>query len=244
MSETLLGIPIDTASINDITRATKLMLRKKTRDHVLWIVTANPELFVHARRDPILRETLQQTDVIVPDGIGIVLALLLLRRHRLHRVTGIELLSHLIATIDSREFFFFGGHESIVKTAAEQLDIPNWHHGYGSNLDDPGATDATGAIIAINRSNARILCVGLGSPKQEHWIAEHRNDFEQVRVVIGVGGIFDILAGALPRAPRFLRRCGLEWLWRLYIEPQRIKRAWNAVVIFPYPVSRYRTHAT
>ena len=81
-----------------------------------------------------------------------------------------------------------------------------------------------------------VLFVALGAPKQTLWIEQHRKTLEQasVKIAVGVGGAFAMIAGTLPRAPLILRRHHLEWLWRLVLEPKRIKRIWNAVVVFPF----------
>jgi len=93
--------------------------------------------------------------------------------------------------------------------------------------------DADQIIQAVNTSGAKLLLVAYGAPKQDLWIAKHLSKMPTVRVAIGVGGTFDFLSGTIKRAPRWLRSLGLEWLWRLILQPWRIKRIWTAVVIFP-----------
>ncbi len=79
----------------------------------------------------------------------------------------------------------------------------------------------------------QVLLVAFGHPRQESWIASHRNDFADLRAVVGVGGTFNFWAGRIKRAPAWMRTIGLEWLWRLSQEPKRWRRIWNAVVVFP-----------
>ncbi|MGH2526820.1 MAG: WecB/TagA/CpsF family glycosyltransferase, partial [Actinomycetota bacterium] len=78
------------------------------------------------------------------------------------------------------------------------------------------------------------VLVGIGAPKQERWIAEHADDIQSARILIGVGGAFDMWAGRLRRAPRPLHRVGLEWAWRLALEPGRFPRIVRATVVFPF----------
>ena len=86
----------------------------------------------------------------------------------------------------------------------------------------------------------RVLLVAYGAPKQTLWITQHRQELaaKGIRIAIGIGGALEMLSGSLPRAPRILRQLHLEWLWRLFLEPHRLHRIWNAVVIFPLLVRK------
>jgi N-acetylglucosaminyldiphosphoundecaprenol N-acetyl-beta-D-mannosaminyltransferase len=92
------------------------------------------------------------------------------------------------------------------------------HHGYFKKEDEKDIIDK------INKSGANILLVALGAPKQELWIEEYKQDLQHVRVAIGVGGSFDVMAEAVKRAPVFFQKCGLEWFYRLIKQPSRAKR--------------------
>ena len=85
-------------------------------------------------------------------------------------------------------------------------------------------------IKKINKAKPKILLVGLGSPKQEKWIYENLAKIPSVKVAIGVGGAFDFISGRIKRAPEFLQKIGLEWLWRLVLQPWRIKRVSKGVI--------------
>jgi len=104
---------------------------------------------------------------------------------------------------------------------------------------DSDPTDHT-LVKKINDSGAEILLVGFGAPKQEMWIQQHLEQLKHVKIAIGIGGTFDFIAGIIPRAPKVMRQMGLEWLFRLYKQPKRIKRIWNAAIIFPYQIIRDR----
>jgi len=86
----------------------------------------------------------------------------------------------------------------------------------------------------IRAAAPTIVLVGLGAPKQERWIVRHAADFPSARVMMGVGGAFDMWAGRLPRAPGLLHRLGLEWAWRLALEPHRLRRITRATLVFPF----------
>ena len=98
----------------------------------------------------------------------------------------------------------------------------------------PPHADAEDETVEVIRSAApTIVLVGLGAPKQERWIERHADAFPSVRIMIGVGGAFDMWAGSKRRAPRAFRTLGLEWLWRLALEPRRLPRILRATVVFP-----------
>jgi N-acetylglucosaminyldiphosphoundecaprenol N-acetyl-beta-D-mannosaminyltransferase len=91
-------------------------------------------------------------------------------------------------------------------------------------------------INELRAASPEIVFVALGHPKQEQWIDQYRNLLPTIRLFIGCGGALDFVAGVAKRAPTWMRKIGLEWLWRLAIEPKRIKRIFNAVIVFPFTV--------
>lgn len=97
----------------------------------------------------------------------------------------------------------------------------------------PREVDAQEIVDRVNASGAKLLLVAYGAPTQDLWIAKHLSQMPTVRVAMGVGGTFDFLSGNVQRAPRFMRSIGMEWLWRVILQPWRIKRIWTAVVTFP-----------
>ena len=102
----------------------------------------------------------------------------------------------------------------------------------GGEIIDPFFTDED-LIGRINDAAPRILLVALGQGKQEKWIFAHLDKLPSVKLAVGVGGSFDYISGLTPRAPKFLRRAGLEWLYRLIREPKRWPRILNAIIVFP-----------
>jgi N-acetylglucosaminyldiphosphoundecaprenol N-acetyl-beta-D-mannosaminyltransferase len=102
----------------------------------------------------------------------------------------------------------------------------------------PSEEDAPNIIKKINDSGARLLLVAYGSPAQDFWINQHLLNLTSVRVAMGIGGTFDFLSGSIKRAPKWMQSSGLEWVWRLLMQPSRIGRIYTAVIRFPLLVFR------
>jgi N-acetylglucosaminyldiphosphoundecaprenol N-acetyl-beta-D-mannosaminyltransferase len=206
-----------------------------------WIVTANPEILLHAHRDAGYAQVLKQADVRLVDGFGLWL-LLSLAGHKTTRVTGVDLAEALaqLAVQKSLKVALVGGDPGIAKQAATHLTtrFPGLmvETEEGGRINADGTDDVAGEE-ARNRLTffaPDILLVAFGHPKQERWIARYLADFPSVKIAVGVGGTFDVWAGKMKRAPHVLRTIGLEWMWRLVHEPKRIIRILNAVIVFPF----------
>lgn len=198
------------------------------------IYTPNPEIVMGAKEDNRLRELLNKGDLITADGIGLIYASRVKKRPLKERVTGLDLSIKLLnmANENNYSLYLLGGKDGVAKTAAENIkkDYPNiriagYHHGYfkGSHTGYNSHEEEMEVIEDINHSNPDIIFVGLGFPRQEIWIDSNK---EKIRgkVIIGNGGVMDILSGNLKKTPEFIRKIGLEWLHRLIREPSRIKR--------------------
>lgn len=195
------------------------------------VITLNPEMVMLARRQPMLAQVIQNAELVIADGAGIVFYC------RLHgktqpRSPGIELAESLLqyaGTGDSPcSVFFYGGNQGIAQKAAEtwqqrapQLQIKT-AHGYLS--DD----EVEELLLTLEQEQPRIILVALGVPRQEQWINQHRHLCPNT-IWIGVGGSFDIWAGVKVRAPAWMNRFYLEWLYRLYQEPWR----WRRMLVLP-----------
>jgi N-acetylglucosaminyldiphosphoundecaprenol N-acetyl-beta-D-mannosaminyltransferase len=206
----------------------------------LWLVTANPEILLEARKNPQYKETLKRASLRLVDGFGLFLAMLILRR-KTKRLTGVELSEHLLQFGWHRELRigFFGGENGEAEHAAEDARMAykgiQIHVEQGGTVNREGKEDSATeeARHRMTMFSPQVLLVAMGHPRQERWIDAHRAEFPELKAVVGVGGTFNYWAGFSKRPPLWMRTLGLEWLGRLIMEPKRWKRIWQAVVVFP-----------
>ncbi len=188
------------------------------------VVTLNAEMVMQGRQHDALAGVMRSAEVVIPDGAGVVLYLRS-QGIRSRRCPGIELAAALIkmAADQGQPLFFYGGTPEVAAAAAAhwQQKFPNLNltsqHGFIPPEQMPQLLDK------LQKHQPRLILVGLGVPRQELWIAQHRHLCPH-STWIGVGGSFDIWAGVKSRAPKFLRENNLEWLYRLYKEPWRWRR--------------------
>lgn len=199
------------------------------------IATVNPEFVMAAQHDGDFLRILNSTDLNVADGIGLQLAAKIAHVKIGERVTGVDLTWTLarLAAEKGYSLFLLGAAEGVARKAGEALvkSVPRLKIA-GAYA---GAPDEDGIVELINDSGADILCVAFGSPKQEKFIFENRDKLK-AKIAMGVGGTFDYIAGVVPRAPLWMRNMGLEWLYRLFMQPKRVNRIITAVVRFPFRV--------
>ncbi len=216
-------------------------------DRAARVFTPNPEILLRARREPAYAHVLAGADLALPDGTGVALVLSIREGRAIRRWPGVELGGLLLRLAAER-----GDRVALLGSAPDVAEraILRWRSvlptldacvvapGVTIGDDGIGATpaDESASVDAIRRAAPAIVLVGLGAPKQERWIARHTESFASVRILIGVGGAFDMWAGRHRRAPRALHAVGLEWVWRLALEPRRLPRIVNAVVVFPLRV--------
>ena len=220
----ILGVPVDMV---DKEQASAVFAEIFQQPGCSMIVTPNSEIVQNASKDEELRSLIASADLIIPDGIGLVYASKVMGCPLSERVTGIDFLESIIARLaqTGESIFFFGNKPGVADEAADRmkkkypgLRVAGTQNGYFQPEEE--------ALIVkqINESGADFLCVALGAPKQERFIAQHRDEFTSVRGAIGVGGSLDVWAGNLKRAPEFYRNHGLEWLYRFIQQPTRFKR--------------------
>lgn len=220
--ENVLGFQVDCIDFNCLFEKIKSAISNK---ELINIVTLNAEMTIFALEDKELADIILNSSVVIPDGVGVIWAL---RRKNVNieRLSGIDLVNSLFPHAQENKYkmYFLGADSSVVGTAAKNiqrkfpiLDIVGNRHGYFS------AEEEEEVAKDIKKAEPDILLVALGVPKQEKWIAKWQK-FINVPVCMGVGGTFDVLAGRLKRAPAIIRRCNMEWLYRLYKEPWRWKR--------------------
>ncbi len=192
----------------------------------IQVITANPIMIMSALEDPDLMEIMQQAELIVPDGAGLVWASKYLQDPVSERVAGFDLLHELLQVGNLKEWkvYLLGATKEIAENAARQLQmkyssirIVGVQHGYFDEHEDHRI------IQDIRNAQPHLLFVARSADKQEKWIAANK-ELLNVPVMIGVGGSFDVIAGKLKRAPFIWRQLRLEWLFRLLQEPRRYKR--------------------
>ena len=221
----ILNIWVDPVDRKKAIRRVKKFLETGTRPHA--IIASNPEKNFSIPKDAVLYDIFKNADLLLPDGIGVVLAARILYGVDLERVPGSEFIFDIcnIAADGSYRVFIYGATEDVNKKAVKELinrypdlKIVGRANGYVKESEIPDLIDR------INASKAEILFLALGSPKQEKWYATHKNRLHHVRVVQGIGGTLDTIAGNVKRAPKVWCKFQLEWLYRLIMEPKRIKR--------------------
>lgn len=204
----------------------------------LFVVTANPEIMMHAQREPeIDRLLLSPQAEVVPDGISVVKAMGILGLPVKERITGVDLAEKLLyaAGQGKKRVFLLGAREEVVRALAEKLRAGHpgitvdYHNGYEGDKDE--------IFSRIAALEPDLVLVGLGVPAQEKLIYRHLPRFSK-GVLIGVGGSFDVLSGMKRRAPPLFVKTNTEWLYRIAREPQRLGRFWNNNVKFLGEVRR------
>jgi N-acetylglucosaminyldiphosphoundecaprenol N-acetyl-beta-D-mannosaminyltransferase len=191
------------------------------------IETVNAQFVCIARETNDFSAVIDKADMVVADGISVVAASRILGKPLPERVAGIDLLAKICekAVVTGHTVYLLGGEPGVAVKAASHLRdqypglvIAGVDSGYF-----PGPEEESVVIDRIQRAAPDFLFVGMGVPKQEYWIEQHAPGMA-VKVMMGVGGSFDVLAGDIPRAPVWMQKAGLEWLYRLGREPRRLWR--------------------
>ena len=220
---TILGVNIDTVTMKD---AVEHIEQSIENGAPTLVATANAEMIMRATYDEELLRILNNADLVVPDGAGTVWAAHHLGHNMPERVAGYDLAQELmkIAAAKGQRIFFFGSAPGVAEKAkakAETLypgiNIVGTRDGYFS------AADEQTIITAIKTAKPHILLAALGVPKQEKWLAAHLAELG-VPVSMGVGGTLDVMAGVMKRAPLWMQKAKLEWLFRGLMQPKRIGR--------------------
>ena len=219
----VLSVPIDVVTM---TEAVQKVLTLVGTPGLHMVATANAEMVMMAQENQKLLGVLQKADLVVPDGAGVLWAAEQQGESFHERVTGCDLLHHLLqaAKDNHSKVYCLGGAEGVVKQALENataelgdLPVVGYHSGYFTEEEE------VEILKDIERSGAQLVFVAFGVPKQEFWIRDRLAHLDGV-VAMGVGGSFDVMAGMLKRAPLWMQRNRLEWLYRLLLQPKRIIR--------------------
>ena len=218
----LLGLSFDAVTIETAVANCLEFCRTPRTSHT--VITANASHLCMTRRDPELAQACRAAQLIVADGMSVVWALRASGQPVPERVAGVDLMARLLGAAGEHglRVYFLGARREVVTALVETsrvlhpgIEIAGFRDGYF------GLDDHLGIVEEIRASRAHILFVGMPSPFKETWCERHRQRLE-VPVIMGVGGSFDVLAGFIRRAPRWAQALGLEWFWRLLMEPRKL----------------------
>ncbi len=218
----IFGIKFNNLDLDEALQKIKSFLENR-KQH--YIVLPYSEFIIRAQQDKEFRKILNEADLCLCESRGLWFSLRFLGKELKKNIYGVDLILALSQKlkIQNKKIFLFGGKEKVVKKTGDKLGecIVGTEHGY-QDLDK--------VVEKINKVKPDILLVALGSPKQEKWIYYNLKKMPSVKVAIGVGGAFDFISGYIKRAPKFMQDIGLEWLWRLIVQPHRFKRIYNGVI--------------
>lgn len=234
----ILGIEVASLTMQEaVAEAEKFMDGTAPR----LIATANAEMIMRATHDDELKNILNTADLVVPDGAGTVWASNYLGIKMPERVAGFDLVQNLFANAPAkkRRIFFFGSAPGVAEKAKAKAekDFPGIQivgvcDGYFKPEDEPAI------IEQIKKAQPDLLLAALGVPKQEKWLKAHMEEIG-CPLSIGVGGTFDVMAGVMKRAPLWMQKAKLEWLFRGMLQPKRIGRL-MALPRFVFAVKAYK----
>lgn len=222
MKTSILGLKFD-----NVTMAEALTIGERflDGDRPSVVVTPNAEIGNDATEDQALCDMLNQADLMLPDGAGVVLAAKLRKTPLKEKVAGIDFARNMLSVFARRgtKLYLLGSKPGVAEQAAEKMKeiapglvICGTADGYFK--------DEAPVVAAINDAKAEALFVCLGAPKQERFMFAHRDELPTVRLMAGLGGSLDGFAGNVKRAPDWMIKCQLEWFYRLCKEPKRIGR--------------------
>jgi N-acetylglucosaminyldiphosphoundecaprenol N-acetyl-beta-D-mannosaminyltransferase len=217
----ILGIGFDRLGLSG---AAERIIERHIAGKRTFVITANPEFVMLARIDPEIAAIARGADLVVADGTGVLVGSRLLGDPLPARVPG-RLLVPAVLQLLSGPVYLLGAAPGVAEKAAAALRrrIPELEIA-GTHSGSPHLADEDEIARRINGSGARVLLVAFGMPAQERWIARNLPRLPSVRTAIGVGGVFDQLAGRVRMPPGIVHALGFEWLWRLAFEPRRWRR--------------------
>lgn len=212
----LAGYNVFSGSLNDIDFSRRCVVN-----------TINQYSFVVAEKDADFRIALVNSDILLPDGVGVTGALMFLNRKSVKKIAGADLHKHLLEKLDSEngKCFYLGSSENTLAKIKQRLkmEYPNIRAGffsppYKASFSD---TDNEEMVEAVNDFNPDVLFVGMTAPKQEKWIYQHKAELH-AKAICAIGAVFDFYAGTVERPSKFWQNMGLEWFMRLVAEPKRM----------------------
>ncbi|OGF48847.1 MAG: hypothetical protein A2231_07400 [Candidatus Firestonebacteria bacterium RIFOXYA2_FULL_40_8] len=219
----ILGVRVDNVSLEEI-KNISLRLIAERRPSIF--VSLGSLTVMLARKDPSYKELIDEAALVICDGAGVAGGLRYLVKEEIPRIPGVDLIPFFAKLSEERgcKIFLLGAKEEVITNAAVSIkkSFPNINIcGYLNGYFD--IIHCSAVISTIKRTAPDILLVGLGQPGQEKWLRDNLAELA-VPVSIGIGGSFDVISGKLSRAPLVFRKLGLEWLFRMLLEPWRVRR--------------------
>lgn len=232
----ILGVPVHAITMAEALDWVRAAVQARVPPR--QVCTANPEFVMAAQRDREFLAVLRQADLVLPDGVGLLWAARRQGRRLPERVAGSDLIYRLAerAAGAGWRVYYLGAAAGVAERAAETLQAR--YPGLvvaGAYAGSPRPEEETALVARVRAAKPDVLLVAYGAPAQDKWIARNRASLG-VPVSVGVGGAFDFVAGEARRAPAWAQRAGLEWLHRLWRQPWRARRIFQAVVAFPLRV--------
>jgi N-acetylglucosaminyldiphosphoundecaprenol N-acetyl-beta-D-mannosaminyltransferase len=217
-------IPLDILTMDEtVNKIDKAIISNKQVHHCV----INAGKVVKIQNDEILKESVINSDIINADGMSIVWSVRFLGYKIQERVAGIDLMENLIRLAHKKKYscFFLGAKQEVVKKVVSYYSvkysekiIAGFRDGYFDEKDEKDI------IKKIKESDAEFLFVAITSPKKEIFLNKYKNELKNINLIMGVGGSFDVIAGTIRRAPKYMRELGLEWFYRFIQEPKRMWR--------------------
>ena len=220
-TEKILGFDVCTLSQEKIICNIKKDIDNKKQN---IIYNVNPLIITNFYKNEKIIEEFNTQNYNIPDGIGIVIASKLKRLKIKNRIAGIEFVDDLIKVANDNKYtiYFYGAKPGIVEKAKSNLEEKYKDIKIIGTMD--GYVDEKKALKDIKKKKPDILLIGMGSPKQENFIINNKKELKDIKVIIPVGGSFDVISGTLKRAPKIFIKLNLEWLYRMIKEPKRFKQ--------------------
>jgi len=237
----VLGVRFISVSVERVLTLFEDVVESDRKESVYFI---NADCLNISSRDEPYRDILNSQDLVLPDGIGIAMACRMIGERMVANLNGTDLLPHICDMCVSKGYsiFLLGAAETVAARMQANL-VKNWpglnvcgeQHGYFDS-----ETEIDQVLAKINAAKPNIVLVAFGAPHQEKWIDRYKHRV-QANLLMGVGGLFDFFSGDKKRAPEWMRNNGLEWLYRLYLEPNRL---WKRYILgnpaFIYRVFKWR----
>lgn len=221
----IFGVGITNATFKEVLEY--LVKNAQKSSEKIFVTTINPEILVHSVKFADYKNILNSSNLALADGIGIAIAAKILGKTLRGRIAGTDLMEKLCEEAPKRPITvgLFGGEQNVAEEASERLKnrYPGLTISFAISEWPLRPAQGKPSEAKSRPLVCDILFVALGHPKQEIWISKNLKKID-VKIAMGVGGAFDFLSGRVPRAPKIIRSLGFEWLFRLIIQPWRIRR--------------------